>query len=37
MDRGVVVHGGAESQRRTSGIACGLWQLAAILDEADDP
>jgi len=37
MDKGVVVHGGGEIQRRTTGIACGLWQLAAILDEAGNP
>ncbi len=37
MDRGVVVYGGGEIQRRPPGTACGVWQLAAILDEAPSP
>ena len=33
IQRGIVVFGGSEIQRRTLGIAGGIWQLAKMLDE----
>jgi uncharacterized protein len=35
MDTCLVVYGGDEIQRRTSGAACGLWQMADIIDEIE--
>ncbi|MFN0129007.1 MAG: ATP-binding protein [Verrucomicrobiales bacterium] len=34
LETGVVVYGGEEIQRRTQGVACGVWQLAAVMKEA---
>ncbi|MBX3733835.1 MAG: ATP-binding protein [Verrucomicrobiae bacterium] len=34
LDAGMVVYGGNEIQRRTEGVACGVWQLAKVLEEA---
>lgn len=31
-DRGLVIYGGREVQQRTDGTACGLWQLASVLE-----
>lgn len=35
MDTCKVVYGGDEIQRRTSGTACDLWQMADIIDEIE--
>lgn len=35
MDSSMVVYGGREVQHRTNGTACGLWQMAALLDEIE--
>ncbi|MFM7182894.1 MAG: ATP-binding protein [Verrucomicrobiales bacterium] len=34
-DHGLVVYGGEEVQHRSAGTACGLWQLAQVLAEAE--
>jgi len=34
LETGVVVCGGNEIQRRTQGVACGVWQLVEVLEGA---